>query len=337
LIGLFAVGCVFLAVGCSPSATETTPTDTPETTDTTTTSPTLGEMQTLDNLDGITVTGDPTAEPTVDAAYPFNVEKTICKTIIEGTGAEVGDESILDTQYLGINASTGESFDSSWSRGQSMVGQMGGSWIAGWDICLKGQKSGSRVLMAITGADGYDSMINAGQDPGAGISLGDTLMFVVDILAVEYTAPEGQHLADGNQWATVTDNNGVPTIAINPGATAPADLQVQVLTQGVGRPVAASDIFIGDFVMVDFATGKEIDNSFTDGSQPPYNLVTNLLPGLRTALEGQPLGSRLLIVVPGDLAYPQGNATPSIAPNATLVMVVDLLFSCDPNSLPSSS
>jgi len=336
LIGLFAIGCVFLAVGCTPSDTETTPTDTPTATDTTTT-PTLGEMQTIDNLDGITVSGDSGTEPTVDSAYPFNVTKTLCKTLIEGTGAEVGDSSILDTQYVGINASTGETFDSSWSRGQSMVGQMGGSWIAGWDICLKGQKDGGRVLMAITGADGYDDMIAQGQDPGAGISSGDTLVFVVDILAVEYTGPQGQHLADGNQWATVTDKDGIPTVSLIPGTTAPTDLQVNVLIQGTGRPVLASDLFVGDFIQIDFATGKEIDNSFTDGSPSPYAMLANLIPGLRTAIEGQPLGSRLLVIVPGAQAYPAGNATPSVSPNATLVFLIDILFSCDPASLPSSS
>ena len=34
----------------------------------------------------------------------------------------------------------------------------------------------------------------------------------------------------------------------------------------------------------------------------------------------------MLLVIPPAQGYPDGNATPSVAPNDTLVMVVDLLF-----------
>jgi peptidylprolyl isomerase len=43
-------------------------------------------------------------------------------------------------------------------------------------------------------------------------------------------------------------------------------------------------------------------------------------------LEGQTVGSRVLLVIPPSDGYPDGNATPSIKPGETLVMVVDLLF-----------
>ena len=43
-------------------------------------------------------------------------------------------------------------------------------------------------------------------------------------------------------------------------------------------------------------------------------------------LTGQTVGSRVLLVIPPTDGYPDGNATPSINPDETLVMVVDLLF-----------
>jgi peptidylprolyl isomerase len=43
-------------------------------------------------------------------------------------------------------------------------------------------------------------------------------------------------------------------------------------------------------------------------------------------LEGQTVGSRVLLVISPADGYPDGNATPSIKPGETLVMVVDLLF-----------
>jgi peptidylprolyl isomerase len=41
---------------------------------------------------------------------------------------------------------------------------------------------------------------------------------------------------------------------------------------------------------------------------------------------GQTVGSRVMLIVPPAMAYPDGNATPSIAKNETLVYVVDILF-----------
>ena len=47
-------------------------------------------------------------------------------------------------------------------------------------------------------------------------------------------------------------------------------------------------------------------------------------------LTGQTVGSRVLLVIPPADGYPDGNPTPSVAPDETLVMVVDLLFTQSP-------
>jgi len=336
LIALFAVGCVFLAAGCTPSDTETTPIDTPETTDTTTDEPTIGEMQTLDNLDAITVTGDFNTLPTVDAPYAFNVAKTMCKTTIEGAGAAIdADDTVFELNYTGINATTGETFDSSIINGTPIMEATisSATFVTGFDTCLRGAKGGSRVVMAITGADGYDS---AGGQPDAGINVGDTMLFVVDIIQVEFKGPEGQHLLDGNQWVNVTDTSGVPSVTINQGVPAPTDLVTTVLIQGTGPKVDPGDAVYVNFLWVDFATGAEIQNSYTSGGGPQPDYLADMIPGWRTALAGQPTGSRLLLIVPGDQAYPQGNATPSVSPNATLVFVVDILYTWVPQQQTST-
>ena len=84
-------------------------------------------------------------------------------------------------QYVGVIAASGKEFDSSWSRSQPASFQIGaGAVIPGWDEGLVGQTEGSRVLMVIPPAKGYGAAGNA----GAGISGTDTLIFVVDVLAV---------------------------------------------------------------------------------------------------------------------------------------------------------
>jgi len=330
--------------------TETpTPTDTPTPTVTPSATPTpLGPPTPLADINAITATGDFGKQPTVSAPYPFSVDKTDARALIVGTGPDVVADSIIELHYIGIDAATGVTFDSSFDRGTMLLTGQDGTFysnasgqpspmITGFSKSLMGQKSGSRVLMVITSADGYDPDGNS----GAGINPGDTLIFVVDILASSVDAPTGTHLADGNQWVSVTDNGGKPTAQVIAGMAAPSDLQTTVLTQGTGRPVSADDAVYVNFLIQDYATGKTIENSYTgegvatsdassSGVSPQIDLLSNLIPGWRQALLGKPIGSRVLIIVPGNLAYPQGNATPTIAPNATLVCVVDVLFSFIP-------
>ncbi len=64
--------------------------------------------------------------------------------------------------------------------------------MPGFSKGLTGQKQGSRVLIAMPGADGYDA---SGGSPQAGIEVGDTLIFVVDIEATTLSGPEGTAVA----------------------------------------------------------------------------------------------------------------------------------------------
>lgn len=301
----------------SPSPTDTEPTST-----STSTAPKV----TVKDASAVTVTGDFNTAPTVDGPYPFKVDKSICSVLTAGDGNTVGATSVVELQYTGIDATTGETFDSSFFNGQTLLGQNGG-FVTGFNKCLTGKAVGSRLLMLISGADGYDS---AGGQSDAGIAVGDSLVFVVDIIAAEYEKPEGQQVATGNQWVSVTDNKGVPTAKVTPGLPAPNDVQSTVLIQGAGRPVAVGDAIYVNWFTMDYNTGRMIENSYTDGAGPQAALLANLIPGWRQVLVGVPMGSRVLIIVPGSQAYPQGNATPSITPNATLVCVVDILFSFVP-------
>lgn len=288
---------------------------------------TPAQTVTLTDSSAISVTGDFNTSPVIDAPYPFQVDSTICTTLIQGTGNKVGPDSVVELQYTGVDAVSGYTFDASFLNNQTLLGQ-NGYFVTGFNNCLTDQVSGSRVLMLITSSEGYDPDGNT----DAGINPGDSLLFVVDIIAVQFDGPEGQQMATGNQWVSVTDKDGVPTAKVNAGVSAPTDLQSVVLTQGTGRPVAASDAIYVNFFTMDYSTGAMIENSYTDGQGPQVALLANLIPGWRQALVGVPMGSRVLIIVPGKLAYPQGNASPSVTPNATLVCVVDILFSFVPQS-----
>ncbi|MCL2489864.1 MAG: FKBP-type peptidyl-prolyl cis-trans isomerase [Propionibacteriaceae bacterium] len=326
-VGLIAAAALLLMAGCSPKTDQSsaTPSDTP--TDTATDTPTdtstpMGTPTPLTSIDDITVTGDfNSGVPTIDAPYPFSVDTTQCKTLVAGTGPAVVPEAPVEINYIGINASNGGMFDSSWTNG-APVDNYANGFVPGFNQCLATATEGSRLLMLITSDDGYGPDGNS----QAGINGGDTILFVVDVLVAGVDVPTGPVLATGNQWVTVTDSNGVPTATVNAGQAPPTSVQTTVLVQGQSKPVSAEDTLVVNFFTMDYATGQYIENSFTDGNGPQAGALADMIPGWRTALVGQPIGTRLLVIVPPDQAYPKGNATPSIAPNTTLVCVIDIQF-----------
>jgi len=100
--------------------------------------------------------------------------------VTEGDGAEATSGSTVSVHYVGVAHSTGEEFDASYNRGAPLDFRLGvGQVIAGWDQGVQGMKVGGRRKLVIPPHLGYG-------DRGAGgvIKPGETLIFVVDLLAV---------------------------------------------------------------------------------------------------------------------------------------------------------
>ena len=96
--------------------------------------------------------------------------------LVEGTGAEASADSVVDVHYLGVDFESGEEFDSSWSRGESINFPLR-SLIRGWQEGIPGMKVGGRRRITVPPALAYGS---AGGHPLGG----KTLIFVIDLLAV---------------------------------------------------------------------------------------------------------------------------------------------------------
>jgi peptidylprolyl isomerase len=108
----------------------------------------------------------------------------VTKTLVKGSGPKVTKGDYVVAQYVGYIWRTKKVFSSSWSSGSAISFTIGASpeqVIPGWDKGLVGQTTGSRVMLSIPPAQGYGS---SGQSQ-AGIKGTDTLVFVVDILALK--------------------------------------------------------------------------------------------------------------------------------------------------------
>lgn len=102
--------------------------------------------------------------------------------LIEGCGDAIPEGSVVtvEVNYLGKAHSTGEVFDSSFERGQTVSFPVGaGQLIQGWDQGLVGMKEGGRRQLLIPGDLAYGP---TGNPPDIGPD--DTLVFVIDLISV---------------------------------------------------------------------------------------------------------------------------------------------------------
>jgi peptidylprolyl isomerase len=121
------------------------------------------------------------SKPTVDfpeGGAPTDLE---IKDLTVGDGEEATAGLQVVVHYVGVAFSTGEEFDSSWNRNSPFTFPLGaGRVIAGWDRGVAGMRVGGRRQLTIPAKLGYG-------DRGAGNAIrpGETLIFVVDLLAVQ--------------------------------------------------------------------------------------------------------------------------------------------------------
>ena len=107
---------------------------------------------------------------------PAPTELVVTDLII-GEGDEAGPGDIVDVHYLGIEYDSGEEFDSSYNRGESISFPLRGL-IQGWQDGIPGMRVGVRRQLVIPPEQAYGPA-------GSGHRLsGKTLIFVIDLLAV---------------------------------------------------------------------------------------------------------------------------------------------------------
>jgi peptidylprolyl isomerase len=136
---------------------------------------------------------------------------------------------------------------------------------------------------------------------------------------------------------TVTGGFGdKPTLTV-PSKAAPVKLTTDVLAEGTGPAVGNGQSIVVNYLgqTWDAKDGKPnvFDNSY-DRKVPIATPIGKkaVITGWDQALVGQKAGSRLLLTIPGPLAYPAGDtAHPDLA-GKTLLFVIDLLGSYDANA-----
>ena len=115
-----------------------------------------------------------------------------------------------------------------------------------------------------------------------------------------------------------------PQISV-PAGDPPAQLVVEDLVVGDGPEAAAGMLATVDYVGVSWSTGQEFDASWNRNDTFSFNLGGGeVIQGWDQGVQGMKVGGRRRLTIPPDLGYGQFGAGNVIAPNETLVFVVDL-------------
>ena len=260
--------------------------------------------------DSVTVEGSFGEVSTADFELGQTVDELQRTVVTEGEGAQIAAGDYVEYALSAFDGETGERLgDAGYVGGELFPAVV--SSDTGLSQILGCATVGSRLSIAFPGTAETGSAV-----------------YIVDVLRVTPMAAwgEAQEPVEGAPEVTL-DEDGVPDVVI-PDAEAPEELQIIVLKEGDGPEVATGDTTLLQYHGVDWATGETFDESWTTGS--PMVIEGNpYVAGFVAALEGQPVGSQILAIIPPELAYGEDPEAHALG-GKTLVFVIDILATVHP-------
>ena len=111
-----------------------------------------------------------------------------------------------------------------------------------------------------------------------------------------------------------------------PKGDPPSELVIKDIVVGKGKAAKTGSMVTVKYVGVSYATGKQFDSSWDRDMDFPFELGSGgVIPGWDEGVVGMKEGGRRELVIPPDKAYGAEGQPPTIAPNETLVFVIDLV------------
>ena len=253
------------------------------------------------------------------------------KTLIDGTGAPLAKTDEFLGNYV-VYSWDGTSHALKGSTYTATPTLFTNPLIPGLATALTGKKVGSRVLAVIPPKDAFGTSGNT----QAGISGTTTLVFVIDVLkayAGTVGAAGSQTSNGGGSLPTVTapaTAGTAPTVKMPASSVKPpTTLQVQTLIKGTGPKVSKGEYVIAQYVGYIWRTAAIFDSSWSRKAPFGFQIGASpeqVIPGWDAGLEGQTVGSRVLLVIPPKEGYGTAGASQAgIKGTDTLVFVVDIV------------
>jgi peptidylprolyl isomerase len=123
------------------------------------------------------------------------------------------------------------------------------------------------------------------------------------------------------------DTSTKPKVEV-PAGEPPPGLQIEELKEGDGATATGGSTVTVQYVGVSYSTAKQFDASWDTPGQQPYIFTLGageVIPGWDQGVAGMKVGGRRRLTIPPELGYGETGQPPDIAPNETLIFVIDLL------------
>ena len=273
-------------------------------------------------VDAIEVSSEPLTKPTVTFASPITAESIQSRVVIEGDGEVFTGRNLIEFEFAGYNGGTGDLLQETEFDGKNPApGFFGPESVPNFCSALVGAKEGSRVVAIFPPKDAHDGR---GVE-SLGIGPEDSFVFVFDLSRVYLEKAEGSSVApEAGMPAVVTTPEGIPGITI-PSSEAPDELRIAQLIKGAGETVKTGENVTMHYSGFLWDGGTKFDSSWDKGSPAQFVVAQGqLIDGFLSAVIGQTVGSRVVVVIPPALGYGE-QASSTIPANSTLVFVIDIL------------
>lgn len=275
--------------------------------------------------DGLKVSGDLAKQPTVTIPGSSPGGDLAVTTLHQGKGPKIADGDLVVADYVGYrwHGKDHRLIASTYDSGHPAAFPYG-RLVTGLNKAFAGQRPGSRVLAVIPPAQGY----GANGYPQLQVGGSDSLVFVLDVRGAYHNtaAAHGDPQPQNDPRLPRVTTGGTPDLKI-PATAPPAGLQVRTIIKGDGSPVQARKLVVFHDVAKIWRNGKIFESSRERGR--PDSVIAGagqMLAGWDRAVVGQPVGSRVLVVMPPKFAYgAKGHSASGIMPGDTLAFVIDIL------------
>lgn len=271
------------------------------------------------------VTVSKAAKPKVTVAKGFTATKTTTKVLNAGAGDALASGDSVKVNYVAINGRTGKEFDNSFTSDKPLTLTLSETAVLpGFVKGLKGQKVGSRVLVAIPPKDGFGQA-----QPDLGMKKDDTMVFLFDVVAkVPAIATGAAKALPKDLPKLVLDDKLQPSKFEKTDTTdAKKDKSsANVVIEGAGPVVALGQTLSVHYLGQIYPSGKTFDSSWARNAPSSFQLAEGQLIKCWTdQLVGKKVGSRVVLVCPADVAYEDKGSGEDIKPGDTLIFSIDLL------------
>ncbi|WP_217183558.1 FKBP-type peptidyl-prolyl cis-trans isomerase [Streptomyces sp. AC495_CC817] len=279
----------------------------------------LADLKSGAGSDAVTVDGSG-ADAKVTVAADTEVSEAQRTVVKKGEGDDLHAGDFVSLRYQLIDAATSEVLASSSLGPDGVLPALLSSGAAqqqnsdltqefAFTAAVECEPLGSQVVLALP-------------SPSEGVSPRILYVETIDKLP---TVATGTEVAPEKGMPTVElDDDGAPTITL-PGGDAPKETKVAVLTQGDGPVVKSGDLVTVQYRGVKWSDGSEFDSSWKRGAVPAQFPTTGVVTGFKMALEGQKVGSQVIVVMPPKDGYGEGEINANDLVGESLVFVVDIL------------